>query len=124
MKRFYIALALLILVIIIGFASERYLNRLEKELTVLINAAESNFNDDSKTATANVLNARKIWENNIPYLSIFINSETLDEISLSFLDVIAATDAEKSDFNASIYDLKFKLTDLIKTEHLSWMSFI
>ena len=124
MRRFYVALALLILVIIVGFSTGNYLNGLEKELTVLINAAEDNFSDDLKTATADILRAQKLWESNIPYLSIFINSETLDEISLSFLDVIAATDAEKSDFNASIYSLKFKLTDLIKTEKLSLMSFI
>ncbi|MBE6799527.1 MAG: DUF4363 family protein [Ruminococcaceae bacterium] len=125
MRRFYVSIALLAFVIITGLVSELYLDRLEKKLMSHIETAEIAYNSDSDSAAADHLTkANEIWEGNMPYLSIFINSVTLDEISLDFLEAIAAAEAEKSDFNASLYSLKFKLTDLIKTERLNWMSFV
>ena len=124
MRRFYVALALLAFVIVTSFVSELYLNRLEKQVMLHLDAAESSYRLNSNTTAADIEKANKIWEHNIPYLSIFINSETLDDISIDFLETIAATGAEKSDFNASLYSLKYKITDLIKTEKISWMSFI
>lgn len=124
MKRFYVALALICLCAATSIVTDAYLNRLERKMMLHLDAAESSYHSNSGLASADIEKAHKIWKSHLPYLSIFINSETLDDISLGFLEAIAATNAEKSDFNASIYSLKFKLTDLIKTENLSWMSFV
>lgn len=124
MKRFYVAVALLGFVLVTSLASELYLNKLEKKLMSHLETAEVAYHSNYDSAIADINKANEIWERNMPYLSVFINSETLDDISIDFLETIAATEGEKSDFNASLYSLKYKITDLIKTEKISWMSFI
>ena len=124
MKRFYVAVALLGFVLVTSLASELYLNKLEKKLMSHLETAEVAYHSNYDSAMADINKANEIWERNMPYLSVFINSETLDDISIDFLETIAATEGEKSDFNASLYSLKYKITDLIKTEKISWMSFI
>lgn len=124
MRRFYVALALLCLCVATSIATEAYLNKLERKMMQHLDAAESSYHSNSGLASADIEKAHKLWESHLPYLSVFINSDTIDDISLGFLEALAAADAEKNDFNASIYSLKFKLTDLIKTEKLSLFSFV
>ena len=124
MKRFYISIALFVFVIASSIISEIYLEKLENRLITQLNAAEISYKENAETATAEIVQANNIWNNNISYLSIFINSETLDDISQSFLELIAQSRGSKNDFDSSLYSLKYKLNDLIETERLDLMSFI
>ena len=124
MKRFYISIALFVFVIASSIISEIYLEKLENRLITQLNAAEISYKENAETATTEIMQANNIWNNNISYLSIFINSETLDDISQSFLELIAQSRGSKNDFDSSLYSLKYKLNDLIETERLDLMSFI
>lgn len=124
MKRFFVSFALMALVIILSIASEIYLGKLEEKLFEQLKSAETSYRQGDDSVTDELQDVYKTWENNTAYLSIFINHDTLDQISESFLRLVASANAVESDFNSSLYRLKYELYDMLETERLNWKSFI
>ena len=76
---------------------------------------------DWQSAEDTTLAAKKHWEDNFPYLCIFINHSDTESVTTSFNSALSCLySGDFEDFRCSLSELKCELTIISEAEHITF----
>lgn len=124
MKRFAAAVIMFLFVIGLSVTEMLYLNDLSDKLYDSIRLAEEYYAEDISSAKNAAGAAIELWEDNKPWLSVFINHDKLDKVSEGFSLLQLRCDGDRHEFDIAVSDLNFLIKDMLKEESFSVYSFL
>ena len=116
MRRLYIATVMFLIAISLCIGEIMIIKEAFDSLNADLKKTEQSYYEDKETAKKNAANVYSSWQKYNMWLSLFLNNETVDDISVEIVALNNSIERSNFDFENSLSNLRLLLENIEENE--------